>query len=83
VGSQRTRWGSCSPSGRVSLNWRLVQMPPPVRDYVLLHELAHLKHPDHSSRFWREVERLCPWYREARAWLGEHGGRALSVDGPA
>ncbi|MBP1633971.1 MAG: hypothetical protein H6Q10_545 [Acidobacteria bacterium] len=83
VGSQRTRWGSCSPSGRVSLNWRLVQMPPPVRDYVLLHELAHLKHPDHSRRFWREVERLCPWYREARAWLGEHGGRALSVDGPA
>jgi predicted metal-dependent hydrolase len=83
VRDQRTRWGSCSASGAIALNWRLVQMPPAVRDYVLLHELAHLRHPDHSRRFWREVDRLCPSHREARRWLGEHGARAVSVEGPA
>ena len=69
VRAQRTRWGSCSPTGRISLNWRLVQLPPDISDYILLHELAHLKHLNHSARFWKEVERICPWHREARAWL--------------
>jgi predicted metal-dependent hydrolase len=69
IRSQRTRWGSCSPSGRISLNWRLADMPESVRDYVLLHELTHLVHLNHSKRFWRELERVCPWHREARAWL--------------
>jgi hypothetical protein len=69
IRAQRSRWGSCSPSRRISLNWRLIQMPPHVADYVLLHELAHLRHPNHSAHFWREVERLCPWHRDARAWL--------------
>jgi predicted metal-dependent hydrolase len=69
VRNQRSRWGACSPSGRISLNWRLVQMPPAVRDYVLIHELVHLERPDHSARFWREVERLCPWHQDARRWL--------------
>jgi len=69
VRAQRSRWGSCSPSGRISLNWRLIQLPPHVSDYVLLHELAHLRHLNHSARFWREVDRLCPWHREARTWL--------------
>ena len=69
VRAQRSRWGSCSPTGRISLNWRLVQLPAEVADYVLLHELAHLTHLNHSARFWREVERICPWHREARAWL--------------
>jgi hypothetical protein len=69
VRAQRTRWGSCSPTGRISLNWRLLQLPPSVSDYVLLHELAHTTHLNHSARFWREVERICPWHREARAWL--------------
>lgn len=69
VRNQRSRWGACSPSGRISLNWRLVQMPPAVRDYVLIHEMVHLEHLDHSARFWREVERLCPWYQDARRWL--------------
>jgi hypothetical protein len=69
VRAQRSRWGSCSPSGRISLNWRLIQLPPHVSDYVLLHELAHLRHLNHSTRFWREVDRLCPSHREARAWL--------------
>lgn len=69
VRAQRTRWGSCSPTGRISLNWRLIQLPPSVCDYVLLHELSHLVHLNHSKRFWRELERVCPWHREARAWL--------------
>lgn len=69
IRSQRTRWGSCSPTGRISLNWRLIQVPPSVCDYVLLHELTHLAHLNHSKRFWRELERVCPWHREARAWL--------------
>jgi hypothetical protein len=69
VRNQRTRWGSCSPSGRISLNWRLIQAPPAVCDYVLLHELVHLRHPNHSTRFWRELARLCPHYAEARHWL--------------
>jgi hypothetical protein len=69
IRNQRTRWGSCSASGRISLNWRLIQLPPAVCDYVLLHELSHLRHHDHSARFWREVARLCPNHAEARKWL--------------
>ena len=73
VRNQRTRWGSCSRSGRISLNWRLVQMPPAVRDYVLLHELTHLRHPNHSARFWRELARACPHHAEARRFLRTAG----------
>ena len=69
VRNQRTRWGSCSPSGRISLNWRLIQVPPAVSDYVLFHELTHLRHLNHSARFWRELARLCPHHAEARRWL--------------
>jgi hypothetical protein len=69
IRNQRTRWGSCSRSGRVSLNWRLIQLPPAVCDYVLLHELTHLRHPNHSARFWRELARLCPGHADARRWL--------------
>jgi predicted metal-dependent hydrolase len=69
IRNQRTRWGSCSPTGRISLNWRLVQVPPEVCDYVLLHELTHLRHLNHSARFWRELARVCPGHAEARRWL--------------
>jgi predicted metal-dependent hydrolase len=69
VRDQRSRWGSCSPAGRISLNWRLIQVPPSVRDYVLLHELTHLVESNHSSRFWKTLEEVCPWHREARQWL--------------
>ena len=73
VRSQRTRWGSCSRRGTVSLNWRLVQLPPSVSDYILLHELAHLRHLNHSNRFWAEVAQLCPDYEQAEQWLRQHG----------
>jgi predicted metal-dependent hydrolase len=73
VRNQRWRWGSCSRSGHICLNWRLVQMPAAVRDYVIVHELMHLKRMDHSPRFWRLVAEVCPDYLAARAWLREHG----------
>jgi predicted metal-dependent hydrolase len=73
VRSQRTRWGSCGRDGHISLNWRLVLMPDWVRDYVLLHELMHLRRLDHSPKYWALVAAACPGYREARAWLCAHG----------
>ena len=74
IRSQRSRWGSCSRRGTISLNWRLVQAPVFVRDYLVLHELAHLREMNHSPRFWREVARLCPNFAEAERWLKEHAG---------
>ena len=73
VRNQRSRWGSCSRRGTISLNWRLLQAPATVRDYVILHELMHLREPNHSAAFWRLVAQVCPEYRPARQWLREHG----------
>ena len=72
VRNQKSRWGSCSRRGTISLNWRLIQTPDFVRDYILLHELAHRRHMNHSARFWSEVERLCPDFRTAERWLKTH-----------
>jgi len=72
VRNQRSRWGSCSRHGTISLNWRLIQAPPFVRDYLILHELTHLREMNHSARFWREVERICPYYDTAERWLKQH-----------
>ena len=69
VRSQRTRWGSCSAGGTVSLNWRLIQAPEAVRDYIIYHELMHLREMNHSSRFWDRVAGVCPGWREAERWL--------------
>ncbi len=69
----RGRWGSCTRDGVVRLNWRLMQASPAEVDYVLAHELAHLTHMNHSAAFWRELERLYPAYRAARAALRAHG----------
>jgi hypothetical protein len=69
VRNQRWRWGSCSRDGHICLNWRLVQMPEWIRDYVMIHELMHLKHLDHSARFWGLVAAACPEYEQARRWL--------------
>ncbi len=69
IRNQRWRWGSCSRSGHICLNWRLVTMPDSVRDYVLIHELMHLKRLDHSPQFWKLVADACPAFEEARAWL--------------
>jgi predicted metal-dependent hydrolase len=74
VRNQRSRWGSCSVRGTISLNWRLVQTPDFVRDYIVLHELAHLKEMNHSRRYWREVARLCPEFEQAEKWLKQNSG---------
>ena len=72
VRNQKSRWGSCSRRGTISLNWRLIQTPAFVRDYILIHEIMHLREMNHSSRFWREVERACPDYETAERWLKQH-----------
>ena len=69
IRNQRWRWGSCSRQGHICLNWRLVTMPESVRDYVLIHELMHLKRMDHSPKFWKLVAKACPEYQDARRWL--------------
>ena len=73
IRSQRTRWGSCSRGGRISLNWRLLVMPEWVREYVLIHELMHLRQFDHSPAYWAHVAAACPGYEGARAWLRTNG----------
>lgn len=73
VRNQRSRWGSCSAAGTISLNWRLVQTPDTVRDYIIFHELMHLREMNHSERFWARVEEVCPWWRDAERWLKRNG----------
>ncbi len=69
IRNQRSRWGSCSPTGRIALNFRLIQMPPRVREYILIHELMHLRQANHSRRFWALVESVHPDFRESERWL--------------
>lgn len=73
VRDQKTRWGSCSGRGTLSFNWRLILAPNRVLDYVVVHELCHLTHMNHSAEFWRAVERVMPDYKEQRTWLKIHG----------
>ena len=73
IRNQRSRWGSCSREGSIALNFRLVQAPDAIRDYVLIHELMHLKQQNHSRRFWRLVEAACPSFRDAERWLRTTG----------
>jgi predicted metal-dependent hydrolase len=70
--SQKTRWGSCSANGNLSFNWRLIVAPAEVIDYVIVHELAHLRHHNHSQNFWNLVASILPNYRELRKWLRDH-----------
>ena len=73
IRNQRSRWGSCARSGAIALNFRLMQMPPEVCDYVLIHELMHLKQQNHGRRFWALVERAFPAYTAAEHWLRREG----------
>jgi predicted metal-dependent hydrolase len=75
IRDQRWRWGSCSRTGHICLNWRLVEMPEAVRDYVLIHELMHLRRMDHSPAYWKLVAAACPEYKKARAWLRSQSAR--------
>ncbi len=77
IREQRTRWGSCSATGTMSFNWRLLLAPEEVLDYVVWHEACHLVVLDHSPRFWALVERHVPGYREPRKWLRRHGATLI------
>jgi predicted metal-dependent hydrolase len=72
VRDQKTKWGSCSKKGNLSFNWRLILFPPQVLRYVVIHELCHIKHFNHSPRFWNLVERYDPSYEESIAWLKQN-----------
>ena len=73
IREQKSRWGSCSRAGNLNFNWRLLLAPLPVLDYVLTHELAHLKELNHAPAFWQLVAAACPDYTSHRRWLREHG----------
>ena len=77
LSNARTRWGTCHPDGRVHLNWRLIQMPSALIDYVVVHELAHLREPNHSPHFWAWVARVLPDFKERRLALRRDGHRYL------
>ena len=75
VRDQKTRWGSCSQTGNLNFNFRLILAPPEVLDYVVVHELCHRRQMNHSAQFWQEVAQVLPDYRARKAWLTENGWR--------
>ncbi len=79
LSSARTRWGSCSSKGAISLNWRLIMAPPAIIDYVVLHELTHLRIQNHSKDFWQLLSTWQPDCRQRRDWLKKHG-HTLTLD---
>jgi predicted metal-dependent hydrolase len=72
IRNQRSRWGSSSRKGTISLNWRLIQTPEFVQQYIILHELVHQREMNHSPRFWKQVAEVCPDYQKAETWLSQH-----------
>lgn len=81
LSSAQTRWGSCTSQGNIMLNWRLVHFPLAIIDYVIAHELAHLREMNHGPGFWAEVEQLLPEYQQARALLRQHDPASLPTFG--
>ena len=77
---QRSRWGSCSAKGNLNFNCLLMQAPPEILDYVIIHELCHRRHMNHSREFWDEVGRFCPEYKTRRRWLRENGNELMTKE---
>lgn len=75
IRDQKTRWGSCSSKGNLNFNWRLIMAPLSIMDYIVVHELVHLIHPNHSRDFWKLVESVIPDYKEKKQWLRVNGYR--------
>jgi predicted metal-dependent hydrolase len=75
----KTRWGSCSQKGNLNFNWKLMMVPEPVLDYVIIHELAHMKELNHSKNFWKLVAEHCPQWRKHRKWLKAHEAEFSAV----
>jgi predicted metal-dependent hydrolase len=83
IRSQKSRWGSCSRNKNLSFNWRLIMTPEPILDYVVIHELSHLKEMNHSKKFWDIVSDYCPGWKECRKWLTQHSsdlGSRIRID---
>ncbi len=78
ITSARTRWGSCSAKGALSFSWRLILAPMEVVDYVVVHELVHTLHHNHSKRFWKKVEKILPDYKARNRWLSRNGHQTLA-----
>ena len=78
---QKTKWGSCSSRGNLNFNCLLYLAPEEVRDYVVVHELCHRRHMNHSSAFWAEVSRILPEYKKSRMWLKQHGQELMMLHG--
>lgn len=79
IRDQKSRWGSCSSRGTLSFNYRLIFAPPKVLDYVVIHELCHLTHFNHSKEFWNMVGQIMPDYKVCQKWLKDHG-RELTLE---
>ena len=73
------RWGSCGKSGRLFFHWATILLPVRIVEYVVVHELVHLREPNHTPDFWRRVERAMPDYDDRKSWLAEHGGRYVKL----
>ena len=73
VRDQKIRWGSCTKDGKLIFNWRIIMAPISAIDYIIVHELCHMKDPTHSARFWEKVESLSPSYRKWKEWLRING----------
>ena len=80
IRNQKSRWGSCNSRKEIRLNWRLVLMPDYVMDYIIIHELCHLKHMNHSNSFWSLVYKLDPDFQVSKEWLKENGLSILQVN---
>ena len=78
IRGQKTRWGSCSSKGNLNYNYLLMLCPDEVAEYVVIHELCHRIHMNHSKRFWEKIEEFCPNYREARKWLKQNGNSLIA-----
>lgn len=78
IKSFKSRWGSCHVNGNIMYNWKIIMAPNRIVDYVVVHELCHLKHHDHSPKFWKAVEKVILDYRDCKEWLKENG-RSLEV----
>ena len=79
IKEQKTRWGSCSSRGNLNYNWRIIMAPPEVIDYLVIHELCHLRVLNHSSLFWKEVGRFSPKFKEHREWLKNNGPLLMNI----
>lgn len=78
IGDLGYRWATCSPSGKLAFHWKCMMAPPKVIDYLVAHELCHLRHRNHSDAFWNEVDKVLPDYKERKSWLRKHGA-ALDI----